>query len=77
MISKSQTWNQGETKGWKRVMEEQTSFKRGEERGGEGFCHDGRGDGVLLFDGERPPPRNQPQQLQATSFTISLTQTKI
>ena len=51
-------------------MEEQTIFRRSEqkERGGEG-CHDGRGDGVLLFDGERPPPRDQPQQLQATSFS--------
>ena len=54
-------------------MEEHTSFRRSEkrERGGEeGSCHNGRGDGVLLFDGHRKPPRDQPQQLQATNFTI-------
>ena len=48
-------------------MEEHTSFRRGEQadRGGEG-CEDGRGDGVLLSDGQHPPPWDQPQQLQVS-----------
>ena len=54
-------------------MEEHTSFRGSEQkesRGGEGRCRNGCGDGVLLFDGHRKPPRDQPQQLQATNFTI-------
>ena len=48
-------------------MEEHTSFRRGgqADRGGEG-CEDGRGDGVLLSDGQHPPPWDQPQQLQVS-----------
>ena len=51
-------------------MEEHTSFRRGgqADRGGEG-CEDGRGDGVLLSDGQHPPPWDQPQQLQVSPST--------
>ena len=53
-------------------MEEHTSFRRGEQadQGGEG-CEDGRGDGVLLSDGQHPPPWDQPQQLQVSPPTHS------
>ena len=67
LLRKSETWNQDKTKGWRRVMEEHTSFRRGgqADRGGEG-CDDGRGDGVLLSDGQHSPPWDQPQQLQVS-----------